>query len=155
MHSAPSVRYPVGRSRGRAAALVAIWLVAVGTALAWLSPGERVGWRQWLELACLLASGLAASAYWRVMQTGTLHWDGQCWAWEAAGTGRTVVQLGVQLDLQRFMLLRLAADHGGAQWCFVERAIDKARWNDLRRAVHAPAGTSASGAMGGAVEARP
>jgi toxin CptA len=154
MHSAPSVRYPVGRSRILAAALVVIWFVAVGTALAWFYLGERFGWRQWLELACLLASGLAASAYWWAMPTGVLHWDGQCWAWEAAGAGRTVVQLGVQLDLQRSMLLRLAADHCGTSWCFVERATNRARWNDLRRAAHAPAGTSASGAIGGAMEAR-
>jgi len=154
MHSAPSVRYPVGRSRQLGAALVAIWLVAAISALAWVYLGERVGWRQWLELACLLASGILASAYWRAMPTGTLHWDGQSWAWETAGSGRTVMQLEVQLDLQRFMLLRLVADHGGTRWCAVERAANSGRWHDLRRAVHAPAGSSASGAMRGAEEAR-
>ena len=133
MHSAPSVTYPVGRSRFAGALLLVIWLAAAATLALWIKSGAS-GWRPGAAALLWIASGAWAVGHWWRSPTGAVAWDGESWNWTArdgVGTG----MLEVSLDLQRSMLVRWAGEGAGAQWFWLERASRVERWEDLRRAV--------------------
>lgn len=137
MHSAPSVFYPVERSRSAACALVAVWLCAVLThVLWWFAPDAAQGGPQVAALMALPMSALLALKGWRSLRPGHLAWDGNDWHWAEAGQSPGAgCRLHACLDLQRVLLLRLRDAHGAARWIWLERSADPARWDDLRRAV--------------------
>lgn len=136
MHSAPSVFYPVERSRGAASVLAAAWLCAVAAhVLWWLAQAANAGAQAAGLLALLLSAALAVHS-WRSLQPGHLAWDGDGWHWAEAGRGPSPGwRLDVGLDLQRALLLRLRDAGGVTRWLWLERSADPARWDDLRRAV--------------------
>jgi toxin CptA len=138
MHNAPSVTYPVGRSRIQGWLTLCLWLLGLATVLGWCSHVDAPNWRQYLALACVLGAGAVALQGWRRMPVGTLRWDGQQWFWGAAGepVGVTVV---CRLDLQRHMLLQLCPQLGRPMWCWAASAELPERWHGLRRAVYSPA----------------
>ncbi|HSV78048.1 MAG TPA: hypothetical protein VLK85_02440, partial [Ramlibacter sp.] len=137
MHGAPSVSYPVGRSRFAGLLLLACWLAGALALLLWSWQSEATGWRQALGLGSCVLVGLLAARSWLAARAGQLSWDGETWSWSAATlpAGGTVE---VSLDLQHVMLLRW---HGGgaAQWLWPEKASQPGRWDDLRRAVYSRA----------------
>lgn len=137
MHSAPSVTYPVGRSRFLGQMLTVIWLggaCAIGAA--WLASGLG-GWRAVLACSVLLLSAALAIYFWQGVAAGALRWDGHAWHGPQAFAGSR--QLHVDLDLQRHLLVRLSGATGRSQWLWLEASSDPSRWNDLRRAVYSPA----------------
>ena len=146
MHSAPSVSYPVGRSRFLMGLLLAVGLLALsGVAAvvmfmpAWARVWALAGWVGW--------GGVAVVA-WRRQPQGWLQWmpDSQVssvapcpgrWMWRSVA-----YQDGVSLrciervqDWQTCMLLRLRNPDGARLWVWVEQRGDPACWDDLRRAV--------------------
>lgn len=145
MHHAPSVLYPVGRSRFLGRLVPALWLLGV---LAAAGQAWHVGG---LTGPVLLTAGSAllagALAWWSVRQTpqGALRWNGEAWHWlpETVGDtlGEEVAPLAtppqVHLDLQQVLLLSLAPAGGRRLWLWLEKAQSPARWDDLRRAVFA------------------
>ncbi|MDB5880339.1 MAG: hypothetical protein JWP43_217 [Ramlibacter sp.] len=144
MHSAPSVTYPVGRSRFAGTLLLAIWLAAAAVIGYWCT--QVSGWRAATAALLWLASGLWAGAQWWRSATGAVAWDGENWNWSASRTAGTGM-LEVSLDLQRSMLVRWAGN-GASQWFWLERVSRAERWDDLRRAVYsrpAPQGRHMSG----------
>ncbi|MDP3138222.1 MAG: hypothetical protein Q8N17_18050 [Burkholderiaceae bacterium] len=149
MHSAPSVFYPVERSRGAARALAAVWLFAALVHLLWwLAPGVANGWPQFAGLIALLLSALLAACSWRSLSSGHLDWDGNDWNWAEAGQSlRSGGRVHLGLDLQRALLLRLRDAEGATRWVWLERSADPTHWDDLRRAV------CAHGAAAAAVQA--
>ncbi|MDR3454804.1 MAG: hypothetical protein P4L96_18735 [Rhodoferax sp.] len=144
MHSAPSVTYPVGRSRVWGLALGLAWLGGALLTGLWCAEVDRVGWRQWLAVACVLAGAGVALAGWLASPIGELQWDGAGWLWTARRTTAAQVAglLTVHLDLQQCLLVRLHAGRG-RRWLWLEQRRQPARWDDLRRAVYSRARAAA------------
>ncbi|MDR6885947.1 MULTISPECIES: hypothetical protein [Variovorax] len=138
MHSAPSVTYPVGRSRGATRILIATW--ALGACCAGLSCYlfDSAGWRQLLLILSVLFSGVAAAVGLRSDGAGVLHFDGLQWALTGTHRGRAVraARASVALDLQSLLLVRLIQPGRAARWIWIEQRAMPARWRDLRRAVY-------------------
>lgn len=133
MHNAPSVSYPVGRSRFHVIGLLVIALVGIATGLLWRQQAQPPVWQQILFLLVWLLSSSAAVWRWRDSPCGVLRWDGQLWHWDLGGS--TVIgQLTVQLDLQHVLLLHLRAASGAATWFWLERGGETILWDALRRA---------------------
>ena len=138
MHNAPSVVYPLGRSRFQGGVLAALWLAGVLVTLLWALTAPRLDWRLGVAMAALMVAGAAAWSGWRRAAGGQLHWDGQLWYWESQGyqSGTPVRALSVALDFQRVLLLRLENHDHVTLWLWAHRASMPERWMDLRRAVY-------------------
>jgi hypothetical protein len=141
MLSAPSVSYPVGRSRDAARLLMVFWAAGAGVAGAWCyqinSIDQHVDWRQWAVLAAVVMATVAAWQALGAQAPGELRWDGQFWLLDGGEHGGGVAS--IHLDLQSLMLVRLAPAGGGTQWLWLERRAAPERWRDLRRALYARA----------------
>jgi hypothetical protein len=133
MHSAPSVTYPVGRSRLAGWLCLAAWLLGASVVALWAWQAGEPGWRQALALAALAAAGLWSLRRWVQSPAGELAWDGRAWNWAGGGT------VAVCLDLQSLVLLRWQGEAGSAQWLWLERSLSPGRWDALRRAVYSRA----------------
>lgn len=146
MHAAPSVIYPVGRSRFAGGLLAALWLLALAVNLAWTLLATAPGWRQALGFGAVAACGLLAAALWWRSATGTLAWEGGGWQWRQDGTAEAG-RPELALDLQARMLLRWLPAQGRARWrtrwMWVERRAAAADWDALRRAVYSRATNAA------------
>jgi toxin CptA len=137
MHSAPSVTYPVGRSVWAGALLLGLWLAGLAATATWAWAVPAPGWPQGLALTLAACLGAWAGWHWWCSPGGDLSWEGGTWS--RAGVEGMVE---VRLDLQRVMLLRWQGA-GAAEWFWLERAADPARWNDVRRAVYSRANPDA------------
>jgi toxin CptA len=138
MHAAPSVSYPVGRSRFAGLVLAGLWLLALAGVVLWTLQSDAAGWRQALGGAALVAAGAWAGLGWLRSATGILSWEAGGWQWEeGAATHRG--QPEIALDLQSRLLLRWAPETGGRRWFWVERKAAPAHWDALRRAVYSRA----------------
>jgi len=128
MRHAPSVSYPVGRSRFEAGLLLALGLVTACVLLAWQlqTPTPSMLWAlPWLLLVML------GWRHWRAAPQGVLRWQGGQWCFDAV----PIAAPQVRLDLQGVMLLQISA-HSPA-WLWLSRRSVPAQWNALRRAVYA------------------
>jgi toxin CptA len=136
MHSAPSVSYPVGRSRLAGSILLVAWtLGACAIALWWLRVQPSM-WRVLPAVALVLAAGAAAGWTWVGAPRGSLVWDGESWSWSGERDASGMVQ--VVLDLQRLLLVRWRGAAGPA-WLWLDKSARPAYWDDLRRAVYSRA----------------
>ena len=140
MHKAPTVDYPVGRSRLQALALLVTGLGVAGVDVSWFCQAEVVGLRHWLGLAVSLAAAMVMLRSWGASPSGILLWDGRSWWWETSGI-RVSGSVGVLLDFQGAMLLRFADAAGSPRWLWLEKVAAQTLWGALRRAVHARAQT--------------
>ncbi|MET3497469.1 hypothetical protein [Variovorax boronicumulans] len=139
MHSAPSVTYPVGRSRGATRILVLLWALGACCAGASCYLFDSAGWRQLLLVLSVLFSGVAASFGLRRDGAAILHFDGLHWSLAGADRSRGVraAQAKVALDFQSLMLVRLAESGRAGRWVWLEQRTQPERWRDVRRAVYA------------------
>lgn len=141
MHGAPSVSYPVGRSRFLAALLLLAWLLGGAATAFWWLQSQSSGWRASGAWLVLVSTGAFAAWNWWHSTSGVLTWDGQTWNW--SGDRRTPTAVPeVRLDLQRCLLLRWPAGDA-SHWLWLERATRAERWDDLRRAVYSRASPEA------------
>jgi toxin CptA len=138
MHSAPSVTYPVGRSRWAAALLSLAWLAGAAATLQWTLRHEVSAARLAVAWLVLSAAGAVAAWRWRAQPRGSLAWDGAGWTWDASVAPAASGRLRVSVDLQRVLLVQWHGA-GPAQWLWLERASAPERWADLRRAVYSRA----------------
>jgi len=146
MRSAPSVSYPVGRSRFGAWACVLTWCAGLCALIAWTALGPSPGARHGLVAMVLLATGALAWREVRRQPQGLLAWDGEAWSWSAAG-GSHAVWPELVMDLQSWMLVRLhgaSASRVPAAWLWLEVREDAHNWQALRHAVYFRAGRAAS-----------
>lgn len=143
MHNAPSVTYPVGRSRAFACLMGGFWLLGAAAMASWAVQVGNLGWRVGAGFLCVVASGLWAIRTWATMPVGDLCWDGQDWQWISAGGAMTGV-LTVHLDVQSHLLLAFRPAGAGLIWCWAERCKAGIYWADLRRAVYSRAKTVVS-----------
>lgn len=135
MHSAPSVSYPVGRSRFHGALALLMALLVALTLLTWLLQADELGARHLAVVLLSLACTAVAVWNWFKAPVGVLTWDGLAWIW-TDGDKALPVQPEVTLDLQIFMLLRLGTGTlGRGIWVWPERQVAAVHWLPLRRAV--------------------
>lgn len=139
LHSAPSVIYPLGRSRYLGWLSGLAWALAALLTGAWWFLAAAADSRPWWGLTALLLAGAVMLRGWQRSPVGQLSWDGQHWAWESAGYlgGGSLAAPQVMLDLQSAVLLRLDNRAGASWWLWAERAALPPRWLDLRRAIYA------------------
>jgi hypothetical protein len=131
--------------------VAALALAGVATTAAWLAQATAGGWRMGAAAAALVLVVGAAGWNWWHTSPGTLAWNGEDWAWSAAG-GTDTGRVESCLDLQSCLLLRFAG-RAGCHWLWLERSRCRERWDDLRRAVYSRARSqSPSGGAAGAVE---
>src|SRR3954453_11442478 len=104
MHNAPSVSYPVGRSRFSGTLLLLVWLGGMVACALWWHTSLLTSWRLASSGVGLLGTGLFALRRWVRSPAGLLAWDQEGWCWSEAGHSRGTVE--VTLDLQSYMLLR-------------------------------------------------
>ncbi len=148
MHSAPSVNYPVGRSRGATRILLFLWALGACCAGASCYLFDSAGWRQLLLVLSVVFAGVAAGFGLRRDGAGVLHFDGLHWTLTGADPTRAVhgARALVALDFQSLMLLRLTEPGRARRWIWIEQRAMPQRWRDVRRAVYsrppsaAPAG---------------
>ncbi|WP_418130945.1 hypothetical protein ABL849_07990 [Variovorax sp. 375MFSha3.1] len=138
MHSAPSVTYPVGRSRGATRILVVLWALGALCAGASCYLFDSVGWRHLLLVLSVVFAGVAAGFGLRQEGAGVLHFDGLYWSLTGnqASRGVHVARASVALDFQSLMLLRLSEPGRARRWIWIEQRAMPERWRDLRRAVY-------------------
>jgi toxin CptA len=139
-HNAPSVVYPLGRSRFQGQILLVLWLVALATIGLWMAHAQAWGWRHGLGVLALVLAGAAALMGWKNSPVGQLAWDGQTWHWESRGyqAGAAEHDVSVVCDFQSFMLLRIDNPDQARLWLWAERTMFADRWLDMRRAVYSP-----------------
>jgi hypothetical protein len=139
LHNAPSVLYPLGRSRFLGGLLLAGWLIAAGVTLWWWHASAPADWRPMLGCAAVLVAAWVMTTGWWRSPVGRLQWDGQRWRWESLvyRSGTALEPPAVVLDVQFALLLRLDNQAGAVWWLWAERSASPARWLDLRRAVYA------------------
>ncbi|MEJ7687628.1 MAG: hypothetical protein WKG52_11885 [Variovorax sp.] len=139
MHSAPSVSYPVGRSRNARLLLLALWTSGVGSAAAALFSAPRVDWRSGLMvLSVLFAGAVAWRAPWTRKSSAELTFDGRHWLLVGAD-GFGAAEVKVALDIQFSLLVYLAEANAARRWIWLDRSDLPERWQDLRRAVYSRA----------------
>ena len=143
MHAAPSVSYPVGRSRFAAGLLSLLWLAGLAAVVAWTLSEPAAGWRQGLALVLVLACGLFALAAWRRSPAGTLAWDGGAWNFAERGQ-RPGGRIELRIDLQARLLLAWVPAQGRTRHLWLERNAAPERWDALRRAVYSRANNDAA-----------
>jgi len=138
MHSAPAVRYSVGRSRWHGLLLLGLSGVGLLAFILWTLSFDPPGWRQGLFVLLFVpAVALAWRQWWR-WPSGVLVWDGSIWHWLGPARARTGI-LRPHVDVQFGLLLSLRDGPGRVQWVWAQRGVDHWHWLDLRRAVYAPA----------------
>jgi hypothetical protein len=137
MHSAPSVNYPVGRSRYARRLLVSLW--ALGVASVTLASLQAGGF-DWRQAMLALSAAVAGAAAWTgLLQSaapGELAFDGRHWSM-SGGVPLRSARAGVALDLQSLLLVRLEEPARAQRWVWVDRQARPECWLDLRRALHA------------------
>jgi len=122
----------------RVAGLLLPWLLAGLSCTTWVLQSDV--WSAPQGLALLVSLCGLGMALWRTQRPheGRLDWDGQSWVWDAQGQ-RRIGEVRVRLDWQQGLLLEFLAQDGRPVWLWLERRRAPLRWDDLRRAVHAPA----------------
>ncbi|MBO9652124.1 MAG: hypothetical protein J7605_26750 [Variovorax sp.] len=153
MHSAPSVSYPVGRSRNADHLLLALWGIGGAAAIAACLQSAAMGWRGAVLLLCAI---VAACAAWRARLSSAgparLVFDGQYWSMP----GRPEVhqaRANVMLDLQVLLLIRLTVPMAPARWLWAERRALPPGWRDLRRALYSRASPAEAAILADAASA--
>jgi toxin CptA len=138
MNNAPSVHYPVGRSRFFTRIGLLAWLAGSAVIGAWILQSRSYGWRQLVgSLSVLMGAAIAwrgAAKY----QQGILQWTGQEWLL-TADAGKQQGRIAVCLDTQFMILVRFLALQGPGRWLWLERWQAPKKWPDLRRAVYSRA----------------
>ena len=139
MHSAPSVSYPVGRSRNAERVLLISWGLGVCAVSIACVRTPSIGWREGLLLLTAIGAGIMA---WigaiRHLASADLIFDGQHWT----ASGKAPIQTArasVALDLQFLLLVCLSQSGRTRRWIWLDRNAMPARWPDLRRALYSRA----------------
>ena len=133
MRSAPSVVYPVLRSRRVGLLMAALWCLGALPVSAWLSQVAAPAGVGFAVVAwTLLTGGWCAWRWWHT-PSDRLVWDGQSWNTDTVFDAR----LALTIDLQSLMVLRLSPVTGRTHWLLADRSARPADWHMLRCAVTA------------------
>ena len=136
MHGAPSVSYPVGRSRIANRLLLLLWISGAACTVAACARSGKMDWRSGLLVLCFLGASMAG---WRGSSrrdsSDVLDFDGSRWSIRGA---KRLQAAGarIALDGQSWLLLRMTEAGGACRWVWVDRRTMPERWQNLRRAVY-------------------
>jgi len=138
MHSAPSVNYPVGRSRNAQRLLFGLWAVGACCAAAACWRFDGVDWRQGVLMLSVAATGAFAwtAGIRKAGAAESLNFDGQHWSLREPFAGSGTARASVALDLQSLVLVRLAVPGRAQRWIWLEQQAMPERWRDVRRALY-------------------
>lgn len=141
MHSAPPVLVPVGRFVWgyRLAVLLAFLAISLFCLLAWCSGVALPG-----LLALIGTWFLVTVLVWRiapleVLPEGELGWDGEAWWFRGNGGTLEAVDVQVNWDAGRAMLLRVSAAQRRRpldRYAWLQASDMPLQWHGLRCAVH-------------------
>ncbi|MFM2036964.1 MAG: hypothetical protein RL459_2229 [Pseudomonadota bacterium] len=134
--SAPSVSYPVGRSRFYPTVLCALWLFSVVIAVTWFLQSGRLVWAQGAMAGLLILLGVLFWREGRHQTKASLQWNGQEWVWIGEGE-EPISQVSVTFDFQNVMLLTVDSQSGRRRWVWVQGTVSPRLWLPLRRALTA------------------
>ena len=137
MHLAPAASCRVGSTIQVALWVGSVWAVALVLLSSWLVYASPIGMPGAVALGMCLASGTAAVLSWRRMPQGQLCWDGAQW-FHDVGHQRVVGQIVVELDLQKFLLVRFQPPGGQRRKEWMVFAGTGSEWISFRRAALAP-----------------
>ncbi|MFZ9373849.1 MAG: hypothetical protein ACO258_05380 [Burkholderiaceae bacterium] len=153
MHNAPSVSFPVGRSRFPLSPLLVIWAGAALVLAAWAQATQADSTAVGAAIALWLACGAAAAWGWRRQAAGWLCWEGDAWRCyagavpeevqqpdavdDAAGLPGIAGHAECTLDLQSRLWVRFAGEDGRVRWWWLREQDAPAQWAALRRALFA------------------
>jgi toxin CptA len=139
MHSAPSVNFPVGRSRNAERLLFGLWAVGVCCAATacWRFDGVD-DWRQGVLMLSVAATGVFIwiQGVRKAGVAANLNFDGQHWSLREPSAASGTARASVALDLQSLMLIRLTIPGRAQRWIWLERRAMPERWRDVRRALY-------------------
>jgi len=134
MHSAPSVSFPLGRSRFGLAIVLMLSMIGAAAQITWMLQSQTLGFVHMTGcFIWLVGSGLALR-YWANTQSGDLAWTGAHWSWTAQHTS-VPVSATLVFDFQSILLMRLVFPEGASYWFWVQQNAAQVRWLDLRRAL--------------------
>jgi toxin CptA len=139
MHSAPSVSYPVGRSRSADRLLSIIWTCGACCVAAACYRFDGADWR--IGLLALSVVGVGAAAWrsaLRCTASAELSFDGRHWSL-AGPAGLRAARVKAALDFQSSLLVCLTDARRARRWVWLDRSARPERWQDLRRAVYSRA----------------
>ena len=142
-HTAPAVRYPVGRSAWLAG-MLGLWsLAGLLVLVAWTALGASSHPRSLIGGAFLLwlLASTAAWRFWARLPVGLLAWDDGTWELHSLRVSGLRGTLTVHLDLQRHLAVCLHPEGARPQWVWLERHRAPHHWDELRRAVYSRPGT--------------
>ena len=88
----------------------------------------------WALLLLAFSLVLTAMRAYRGSARVSLRWDGERWSC-ARGENGIACNVGVALDLQQWMLLRLEPESGSCEWLWLGRKAQVKQWPALRRAL--------------------
>jgi toxin CptA len=139
MHGAPSVSYPVGRSRSADRLLSIIWTCGACCVAAACYRFDGADWRVGLLALSVIGAGAAA---WRSALRRTasaeLSFDGRHGSL-AGAAGVRAAGIKVALDFQSSLLVCLTDARRAQRWVWLDRSTLPERWQDLRCAVYSRA----------------
>jgi len=139
MHNAPSVTYPVGRSRKARSIEMSLLAAGACAVVLFALQVQGAGWHK-AALALSWGAALAATLLARRRPAvAQARWDAPLWT---LGGSRGEIILGaaqahVHLDLQWLLLAQLTDASGASRWLWFDRAADPSRWLAVRRALYA------------------
>jgi hypothetical protein len=137
MQSAPSVAFPVARSRRVGWWLALVWGLAALPVAWWFAAVPTAPLVRCLMLLWILALGCGLAWQWWRTDACTMRWDGQTWSIDGKSPLPEAC-LTVSLDFQTLMLSRLQpAGSRRVRWIFADRSGAPDRWHGLRCAVTA------------------
>ena len=141
MHGAPSVSYPVGRSRNAERLLLIVWACGGFCAVAAFYPFDRADWRTGLLALGVVGAGIGAwRSTLRRAVPAQLSFDGQHWSLAGPGSrGVQAAEAKIAFDFQSSLLVHLVESRRTQRWVWLDRRAMPERWQDLRRAVYSRA----------------
>ena len=139
MHGAPSVSYPVGRSRIADRLLLLLWICGACCAAAACLRLGKADWRFGAAGGQRPRRGRGGLGEFAAPRPASdLNFDGLHWSIPGAA-GLHAADARVALDCQSWLLVRLAEPRRARRWVWLERRALPERWQDLRRAVYSRA----------------
>lgn len=159
MHSAPSVAYPVRRSRAAGVYLLAATSLSITVTLVWVLQTPS-GWPVWLGGFFCVLGCFWGGLVWRAMPNGSLTWDGEAWQLTllnpllSSDVALPRKQIAVMLDLQRHLLLQWPGSDP-VRWLWIDQSSQPERWYALRRAVYSSVQYAGDSPVSGTTPAAP
>ena len=143
MRNAPAVHYPVGRCHFHGWLFLTTSSLGLAVLVAWNLAVDVRPSVNWIFVGIFTVVTVNAGYRWLITRKEELIWTGQVWKYSGL-TNRSETQppsilgIGVVLDLQATMLIRMSGSDGTNRWVWTESRLFPVRWLAHRRALFSP-----------------